>query len=109
MIEQATKNGFSGNDAGINSQGLYKGFSVFSSEQRKKQSSGGFSGFGFGGYDMENCYSKTKIDFFRSVFPNNPDQSDPQYFRGFQPGDLAKGSDGKPIYLSEKRVRENLP
>src|SRR2546421_4331722 len=106
MIQQATKNGFSIDDAEINSQGIYKGFSIFRTEKRKKL--GTSSGSGSTGNVMENCYTKRKIDLFRQVFPNNLDQSDPKYFRGFQPGDLEKAqASGKIIYVSEKSVREN--
>lgn len=106
-LEQATKNEFNAiSDGGeISSQGFYKGFSIFRTEQRKEKQTGSF---GSGGIVMKNCYTKTNIDLFRQLFPNNLDQCDPQYFRGFQPGDLVRGHRGAILYLSEKAVQEDL-
>ncbi|CAI2162888.1 17012_t:CDS:2 [Funneliformis geosporum] len=39
-------------------------------------------------------YTKKNIDTFREFFPNDKDQSDPKYFRGFRPGDIIDLGDG---------------
>ncbi|MCE8163289.1 MAG: hypothetical protein I3273_03875 [Candidatus Moeniiplasma glomeromycotorum] len=65
----------------------YRGFPIASTEK--------YESVNFGSKIISNRYTKDNIEHFRNFFTNNPSQTDPQYFRGFRPGDIWQLPDGK--------------
>ncbi|MCE8163790.1 MAG: hypothetical protein I3273_07150 [Candidatus Moeniiplasma glomeromycotorum] len=97
--EIAEENGFNITEPGlaskISSDGKYRGFPIANNQEKHQilvSESNKSLPNSNESYRVEskNRYTKFKIDCFRDCFPNDPNQTEPQYFRGFRVGDIGK-------------------
>jgi len=88
----------------ISPEGKYKGFFIASPEKHEiiiNKPDGSKEKI------TKNRFTKNNIDEFRQFFTKDLDQSDPKYFKGFQPGDIRKNSAGDFVSINhEADVKE---